>query len=66
MPARWDGVLITRRYKRRAVQTRTPWDLADVGRVDEDSLYLNIVGPANYNEKYPVNFNIRSLKRIRY
>lgn len=56
MPDKWKGVLVTRRYKKRAVQTRTPWDHFDVGRTDEDSLYLNIVGPANYNEKYPVCF----------
>jgi carboxylesterase type B len=55
---RWKGVLLTKRYKKRAVQTRTPWDFSDVGRVDEDSLYLNIVGPANANEKYPVSFTV--------
>ncbi|KAI6190370.1 hypothetical protein M3Y97_00110500 [Aphelenchoides bicaudatus] len=53
MPEKWTQRVICRRYKARSVQTRTPWDLVDVGFTDEDCLYLNIVGPANFNEKYP-------------
>ncbi|KAI6212770.1 Carboxylic ester hydrolase [Aphelenchoides besseyi] len=51
-PARWNGILITRRYRPRAVQTRTPWDALDVGRTDENCLYLNIIAPARKNESY--------------
>jgi carboxylesterase type B len=54
MPDKWSNTLICRKYKCRAVQTRTPWDFFDVGFTDEDSLYLNIMGPAKTNEKYPV------------
>jgi carboxylesterase type B len=53
MPDRWSGVRITRQYKYRAIQTRNPWDLIDVGRTDEDCLYLNIVAPANSDEQFP-------------
>ncbi|KAI6198924.1 Carboxylesterase, type B domain-containing protein [Aphelenchoides besseyi] len=51
-PAKWNGVLFTRRYRPRAVQTRTPWDAIDVGRTDENCLYLNIIAPARKNESY--------------